>query len=84
MRHPILQINDVSFTYPNGKKIFEKIDFGIDLESRIVMIGPNGCGKSTLLKLVCGDLEATTGEILRAHGLRIGKYSQHFVDQVKL
>ena len=37
-------------------------------------------GKSTLLNLLIGDLEATEGEITRNRFLRVGKYSQHFVD----
>ena len=37
-------------------------------------------GKSTLLNLLIGDLEPTEGELTRNRFLRVGKYSQHFVD----
>ena len=37
-------------------------------------------GKSTFLSLLIGDLEASDGEVVRNRFLRVGKYSQHFVD----
>lgn len=80
---PIIQVNDVSFSY-GSKKIFENLEFGIDLESRIALVGPNGSGKSTLLKLLLGELDPTTGTITRNHKLVIGYFNQHFVDQLDL
>ncbi|CAN7101404.1 unnamed protein product, partial [Brassica rapa subsp. narinosa] len=41
-------------------------------------------GKSTLLNLVAGDLVPTEGEVRRSQTLRIGRYSQHFVNQLKM
>ncbi|CAD5115951.1 DgyrCDS4881 [Dimorphilus gyrociliatus] len=81
---PILGLHDVSFGYPKQKKLFENINFGIDLDSRIAIVGPNGVGKSTFLKLLVGDLEPLTGEQRKNHRLRIGKYDQHSADQLRL
>jgi ATPase subunit of ABC transporter with duplicated ATPase domains len=33
------------------------VEFGVDMNSRIAIVGPNGVGKSTLLKLLYGKLE---------------------------
>ena len=41
-------------------------------------------GKSTLLKIILGDLEATTGNVSRAGRCRMGRFSQHHVDQLDL
>ena len=49
---------------------------------RISIVGPNGIGKSTLVKLIEGELTPLEGEVRRNQRLRIGKYSQHFVDKV--
>jgi ABC-type transporter Mla maintaining outer membrane lipid asymmetry ATPase subunit MlaF len=43
-----------------------------------------GAGKSTLLKVLLGELEPTSGEVIRAPTLRIGRFSQHHVDQLEL
>jgi ATP-binding cassette subfamily F protein 1 len=48
---PVMEINQVHFRYsPKHPVIFDKVDFGIDMDSRICIVGPNGAGKSTLLK----------------------------------
>lgn len=60
---PIVGFNEVNFGYPNGPVLFNNLDFGIDLESRLAIVGPNGIGKSTLLNLIMGKLEATNGYI---------------------
>ena len=41
-------------------------------------------GKSTLLKIILGELEATEGLCSRAPRLRMGRFSQHHVDQLDL
>lgn len=44
----------------------KNVNFHVDCESRIAVVGPNGCGKSTLLKLLMGDkYELTTGNQYR-------------------
>lgn len=49
------------------------VDFGIDMSSRVAIVGPNGVGKSTFLKLLVGDLEPQKGELKRNHRLVIKK-----------
>ena len=51
-----------SYNYPGQPKLFKKVEFGIDMESRVAIVGPNGVGKSTFLKLLLGDLEPIEGE----------------------
>ncbi|XP_062008946.1 ABC transporter F family member 4-like [Rosa rugosa] len=78
---PLLQLIDVSFSYPNREDFrLSDVDVGIDMGTRVAIVGPNGAGKSTLLNLLAGDLVPTEGEVRRSQKLRIGRYSQHFVD----
>ncbi|TYH62713.1 hypothetical protein ES332_D07G139200v1 [Gossypium tomentosum] len=78
---PLLQIMNVSFSYPNREDFrLSDVDLGIDMGTRVAIVGPNGAGKSTLLNLIAGDLVPTEGEVRRSQKLRIGRYSQHFVD----
>ncbi|XP_022756184.1 ABC transporter F family member 4-like [Durio zibethinus] len=76
----LLQIINVSFSYPNWEDFrLSDVDLGIDMGTRVAIVGPTGAGKSTLLNLIAGDLVPTEGEVRRSQKLRIGRYSQHFV-----
>ncbi|KAI3735522.1 hypothetical protein L6452_15023 [Arctium lappa] len=78
---PLLQLIEVSFSYPEREDFkLSDVDVGIDMGTRVAIVGPNGAGKSTLLNLLAGDLNPTEGEVRRSQKLRIGRYSQHFVD----
>lgn len=81
---PILGIYNVDYAYKDQPTLFEKLDFGIDMNSRIAIVGPNGVGKSTLLKLLTLEMEPIVGEVRKNHRLRIGRYNQHSSDQLDL
>ncbi|CAN7993011.1 unnamed protein product [Ixodes hexagonus] len=74
---PILGLYNVDFGYPGQPLLFKSLDFGIDMSSRVAVVGPNGVGKSTFLKLLCGDLTPLQGEARKNHRLRIGRFDQH-------
>mmetsp|Transcript_26810 Transcript_26810/g.56355 ORF Transcript_26810/g.56355 Transcript_26810/m.56355 type:complete len:824 (+) Transcript_26810:149-2620(+) len=81
---PVLAFHDVSFGYPNCEPLYTDVNFGVDLDSRVALVGPNGAGKTTLVKLMSGELQPTLGDI-RPHGhLKIGRFTQHFVDVLDL
>lgn len=81
---PILQINDVTFSYTSNKIVFSNVNLGATLESRICIVGDNGAGKTTLLKIIMGLLTPTSG-ICQAHrNLKFGYFSQHHVDQLDM
>lgn len=84
LQSPILGAHNVTFGYPNQPLLFKKLEFGIDLSSRVAIVGPNGVGKSTFLKLLMQVIEPTTGEVRKNHRLRIGKFDQHSSDQLTL
>ena len=77
LQPPILGLHGVSFGYPGQGQLFRNVDFGIDMESRVAIVGPNGVGKSTFLKLLMGDIEATSGESRKNLRLKIGRFDQH-------
>jgi ATP-binding cassette subfamily F protein 1 len=78
LKPPILGLFDADFTYTPGKSlIFKNVNFGIDMSSRIAIVGPNGVGKSTFLKLLSGELQPTRGEMRMNDRARIAKFDQH-------
>ncbi|KAH0630407.1 hypothetical protein JD844_013409 [Phrynosoma platyrhinos] len=81
---PILGLHGVDFTYEGQKPLFKNLDFGIDMESRICIVGPNGVGKSTLLLLLTGKLTPTRGEMRKNHRLKIGFFNQQYADQLNM
>lgn len=42
---PVLSIENVSFAYPGGKDLYTDVDFGIDLQTRVALVGPNGTSR---------------------------------------
>uniref|UniRef100_A0A1Y1K7E5 ATP-binding cassette sub-family F member 1 n=1 Tax=Photinus pyralis TaxID=7054 RepID=A0A1Y1K7E5_PHOPY len=77
LQPPILGLHNVTFAYAGQKPLFKSTDFGIDLSSRVAIVGPNGVGKSTFLNLLTSDLQPLQGEVKKNHRLRIGKFDQH-------
>ncbi|KAH8113519.1 P-loop containing nucleoside triphosphate hydrolase protein [Phellopilus nigrolimitatus] len=81
---PIIAFTDVAFSY-SGKKqdyLYENLSFGIDMDSRVAILGANGAGKSTLLNLITGVLQPCEGTISKHTSLKLAKYSQHSADQL--
>lgn len=62
----IVEFKDVSFTYPDGKKVLDHVSFKMERGSRLAIVGPTGSGKSTLAHLLLRLYEPTEGTILFA------------------
>ncbi|KAL9047941.1 MAG: hypothetical protein Q9162_007907 [Coniocarpon cinnabarinum] len=83
---PVLSMDEVTFSY-SGKpedNLYEDLDFGVDMDSRTALVGPNGVGKSTLLRLFTGALSPVSGSISRHTHLKLGMYSQHSAEQLDM
>lgn len=61
--------SDVTFAYPSQEPLLRNCDFGIDLNSRVAIVGPNGVGKSTFLKLLTSDLQPQQGDMRKNYRL---------------
>jgi len=81
---PVLGLKDAKFGYPNQPLLFKKVDFGLDMASRVAIVGPNGVGKSSFLKMLTGKVDLLDGEVIRNPRLRVGFYNQHSADQLTL
>ena len=73
----LISFRDVSFTI-GDKQLFENLNFGIDSDSRICLIGKNGIGKSSIFKLIKGDYQPTNGNVVIDVSVKIGYFNQHF------
>ncbi|XOF32485.1 MAG: energy-coupling factor ABC transporter ATP-binding protein [Candidatus Electrothrix sp. YB6] len=61
---PLVQLQQVSFSYPDGRQILGRIDMSIGYRQKIGLIGPNGSGKTTLLHLIMGLHRPAEGKLL--------------------
>jgi phospholipid/cholesterol/gamma-HCH transport system ATP-binding protein len=60
---PVLEVVDVTKTYPNGRTVLKGISFRVYPRETFVILGGSGCGKSTLLNILIGILQPTSGEV---------------------
>ncbi|HHH78412.1 MAG TPA: ABC transporter ATP-binding protein [Thermoplasmatales archaeon] len=72
MVHPVIELEDVSYTYPDGTDALNRISIRIDEGESAAIAGPNGAGKSTLLLIMAGLVAPSSGEV-RIFGRKIGK-----------
>ncbi|MGL6105724.1 ABC transporter ATP-binding protein [Romboutsia sp.] len=61
---PILEMQNVSFSYSSDKQILANVSFKINKGDMVSIVGKNGAGKSTISKLVCGFFKPDSGQIL--------------------
>jgi ATPase subunit of ABC transporter with duplicated ATPase domains len=71
----IISVTNMNYSY-GDHEILRNITCGIDMDSKICLVGKNGSGKSTFVKLLLGELESKS--IIRKPQARIGYYNQHF------
>jgi cobalt/nickel transport system ATP-binding protein len=60
---PIINLEDIHFSYPGGKSVFEHLDFTFKRGDRIGLMAPNGSGKTTLFHLIMGLVKPDSGHI---------------------
>jgi energy-coupling factor transport system ATP-binding protein len=68
----LLALRQVSFSYPDGPKIFHDLSLSFRQGEITAILGPNGSGKTTLVKLLRRLLQPTTGEVWAQVGARVG------------
>jgi ATP-binding cassette subfamily B protein len=68
-----IEFQNVSFAYPNGRKVVGNVSFRVKPGTRVGILGPTGSGKSTLLSLLTRFYDPTEGRIL-LDGVDIHEY----------
>ena len=58
-----IRFEDVYFSYPNGRLVFESLNLVAEKGARIAIVGPTGSGKSTLIDLLIGFQKPSKGAI---------------------
>jgi cobalt/nickel transport system ATP-binding protein len=63
MSHHKVIVEDLFYTYPDGKKAINGMNINIHHGESVALVGSNGAGKSTLLMLLVGILFPDSGEL---------------------
>ncbi len=71
----ILSLNNVNLIVA-GNRILDQVDWQIQPQARMALVGRNGAGKSTLLKLLQGEIVPDSGHVHKQNGLRIAGLTQ--------
>ena len=79
--NPILALENVSYSYPNGVAALHKIQMEIQPGSKIAILGANGAGKSTLFLHLNGILQPQSGRVL-LDGQRV-EYTHSFLSVLR-
>ena len=58
-----LTVDDISFSYPNGHRVFSSFSLNAKPGEFVAILGPSGCGKTTLLNLLSGFVQPQSGLI---------------------
>lgn len=72
----VYHMDNLSKTYPGGKKCFENIKLNFLPGVKIGVVGVNGSGKSTLLRIMAGIDTDFAGDAWAAKGARVGYLAQ--------
>ncbi len=71
----LVSVKDLTLRF-SDPPLLDKVSFDIQENERVCLMGRNGEGKSTLLKILSGEMEANSGEIIRKNGLRTARLIQ--------
>jgi ATP-binding cassette subfamily F protein uup len=72
---PILSAQNILLRF-GGPPLLDNVSFDIEPGDRICLVGRNGEGKSTLLKVLTGEMDANSGDIVKKSGLKVSRMVQ--------
>ena len=63
-----------------GRDLFESFSLEVTAGMRLAVIGPNGCGKSTLLRILAGEEDPDSGQVLIPKDTQLGFSRQELAE----
>ena len=72
MRDPVIDIDNLSFAYPDGRPALSDVSLEVLPGEKVAIVGPNGAGKSTLFLHLNGILRGQDGSRVQVAGVELG------------
>lgn len=72
----LIQVSSGTVFY-GANDVFENIDFTINENERVALVGRNGSGKTTLLKVLTGQQDLSSGQVFKNNKITISYLEQN-------
>ena len=77
-----LRLENIGITFRN-QEVLKDVTWGVTTGDRIGLVGANGAGKTTQLRILYGEMEPTTGDVVKSSkDLRVAMLRQEFIDEL--
>jgi len=77
-----LRLENVGIIFRN-QQVLNDVTWGVQTGDRIGLVGANGAGKTTQIRILAGELEPTTGDVVKSSkDLRTAVLRQEFVEDL--
>lgn len=83
LSNPVIHIKEVDFAY-GEHQVLQNVQFDLQVNDRVGLLGLNGAGKSTFMKLLADALQPDAGERRYCKKVQIGYFAQHQVENLYL
>jgi ATP-binding cassette subfamily F protein 3 len=77
----VVELDKVGLAY-GEKVVYQDIDFNVQRDDRLALLGKNGEGKTSLLKLLAGLVQPSQGRRLVGGRVKMGVFSQHALEDL--
>ena len=82
MKSPMITLEHAAVGYGAAPPILKRLNFRIEADDRIALLGRNGNGKTTLARLLAAQLSPAEGEVKAPGKLKVGYFTQYQVEEL--
>lgn len=83
LRPPLVTLEDAAVGYKADTPVLSGLNFRIDPDDRIALLGRNGNGKTTLARLLSGALKPMSGKVAANTKMQVGYFAQHQIEELE-
>jgi ATP-binding cassette, subfamily F, member 3 len=82
MKSPMITLEQAAVGYGEAPPILKRLNFRIEADDRIALLGRNGNGKTTLARLLAAQLAPAEGAVNAPGKLKVGYFTQYQVEEL--
>lgn len=82
MKSPMITLEQAAVGYGEAPPILKRLNFRIEADDRIALLGRNGNGKTTLARLLAAQLTPAEGALNAPGKLKVGYFTQYQVEEL--